>query len=161
VCDLVLPFETDPSFRERIEGVHHAFSRSPLVFGDDTVVHTGDSLEEGYERSLDYFADWNGEVTGVTCYNDLVALEVMKGLRERRLSVPDDVSIIGFDDLKLLDYFPILLTPIQVPTYEMGRRATKLLLDQIDSGTDGSAEQIELNAELVVRSSTAPPSEKR
>jgi len=147
--------------QERVEGVHHAFSRSPLVFGDDTVVHTGDSFEEGYERSRDYFADWNGEVTGVTCYNDLVALGVMKGLREHGLSVPDDVSIIGFDDLKLLDYFPIPLTTIRVPKYEMGRRATKLLLDQIDSGTDGSAEQIELDAELVVRSSTAPPPEKR
>lgn len=147
--------------QERIEGVHHAFSRSPLVFNDDTVVQTGDSFEEGYERSLEFFSDWDGEVTGVTCYNDLVALGVMKGLRELGISVPDDLSIIGFDDLKLLDYFPIPLTTVRVPKYEMGRRATELLLDQIESGTDGSPEQIVLDAELVVRSSTAPPPHKQ
>jgi len=147
--------------QERIEGVHRAFSRSPLVFNDDTVVNTGDSFEEGYERSLDVFAEWNGEVTGVTCYNDLVALGVMKGLRELGISVPDDISIVGFDDLKLLDYFPIPLTTIRVPKHEMGHRATDLLLDQIDSGTTGSPTQIVLDAELVVRSSTAPPPDER
>lgn len=147
--------------QERIEGVHHAFSRSPLVLNDESIVPTGDSFEKGYEQSLDFFSDWDGDVTGVTCYNDLVALGAMKGLRELGISVPGDLSIIGFDDLKLLDYFPIPLTTVRVPKYEMGRRATDLLLDQIDSGTNGSPEQIVLDAELVVRSSTAPPPDEQ
>ena len=143
--------------QERIEGVQRAFSRSPLVFNDNAVVHTGDSFEEGYKRSVDFFSDWNGEVTGVTCYNDLVALGVMKGLREFDLSVPEDISIVGFDDLNLLNYFPIPLTTVRVPKYEMGCRATSLLLEQIQSGSAGPPEQVALDAELVVRSSTAPP----
>ena len=147
--------------QERIEGVHRAFSRSPLVFNDDAVVQTGDSFEEGYERSLAFFSDWDGEVTGVTCYNDLVALGVMKGLRECGLSVPDDISVVGFDDLKLLDYFPIPLTTVRVPKYEMGRRATELLLEQIQSDSVGSPQQVALDAELVVRSSTSPPPSAR
>lgn len=147
--------------QERIEGVHRAFSRSPLVFNDENVIDTGDSFEEGYERSLDYFADWDGEFTGVTCYNDLVALGVMKGLRELDLSVPDDVSVVGFDDLKLLDYFPIPLTTVQVPKYEMGRQATELLLDQIESESVGAPQKVDLDAELVVRSSTSPPPSAR
>lgn len=143
---------------ERIKGVRRAFSRAPLVFNDEVIVHTGDAFEEGYHKALNFFQDWHGAPTAVTCYNDLVALGVMQGLRERGIAVPDEVSVIGFDDLNLLDYFPIPLTTVHVPKDEMGRRAATLLLQQIHS-TDGlSPQRLSLETELVIRSSTAPPS---
>lgn len=145
--------------QERIEGVRRAFSQSPLIFSEDVVVRTGDSFEQGYEKALQHFRDGTGKTTGITCYNDLVALGVMKALRELGMQVPEDVSVVGFDDLNVLNYFPIPLTTVKVPKYEMGRRATELLLQQIQENGQHSTRQIALDAELVIRSSTAPPTE--
>lgn len=145
--------------QERADGVRRAFSRSPLIFDDEIVLETGDSFQQGYEKALDYFAQTERETTAVTCYNDLVALGVMKGLRELDLHVPDDVSVIGFDDLNLLDYFPIPLTTVHVPKYEMGRQAAELLLQQIQGNGTTSSPRISLDADLVVRASSAPPPE--
>lgn len=142
--------------QERIEGVRCAFSRSPLVFDDGVVVRVGDSLEKGYEHTLKRFGEDEDPPTAVTCYNDLVALGVIKGLKELGLRVPEDVSVIGFDDLKVLNHSLISLTTIHVPKYEMGRRAAELLLEQFQDGTE-PPRQITLDAELVVRASTAPP----
>lgn len=145
--------------QERVNGVRRAFSRSPLIFDDGNVVETGDSFQEGYEIALDYFTRGESDTTAVTCYNDLVALGVMKALRELGLEVPGDISVIGFDDLNLLDYFPIPLTTVHVPKYEMGRQAADLLLNQIQGNSNHTSQRISLEAELVVRSSTASPSE--
>lgn len=142
---------------ERVEGVRRAFSHSPLVFDEDRILDTGDSFEEGYEMALDYFSDSETRATAVTCYNDLVALGTVKALRELGLDVPGDVSVIGFDDLNLLDYFPNPLTSIRVPKQEMGRQATELLLRQMQGNGATSSERIYLEADLMVRSSTAPP----
>lgn len=144
---------------ERVEGVRRAFSRSPLIFDDDIVIQTGDSFQEGYERTLEYFTDKKDRATAITCYNDLVALGVMKGLRELSLDVPGNVSVVGFDNLNLLDYFPIPLTTVHVPKYQMGRKAAELLLQQIQGDGTQSPQQISLDAELVVRSSTDSPRE--
>ena len=144
---------------ERIEGVRRAFSRSPLIFSNECVVRAGDSFQAGYETTLNYFADTDDEPrpTAVTCYNDLVALGVMKGLREQGYTVPGDVSVVGFDDLNLLDYVSTPLTTVHVPKREMGFRATELLLQQIQGNGSSSPQRISLDAELIVRSSTAPP----
>lgn len=146
--------------QERIEGVRRAFSRSPLIFTDDVVLQAGDSFREGYECTLDYFKN-KGEATAVTCYNDLVALGVMKGLRELGLSVPGDVSVVGFDNLKLLDYSTASLTTMHVPKCQMGLQATELLLEQIRGEAKSSPQRISLDAELIERSSTAAPMGER
>lgn len=146
--------------RKRVEGVRRAFSESHLVYTPDTKVAVGDSFEAGYKRGLEYFGDMEEakRPTGVTCYNDLTALGLMKALRELGISVPEEVSLVGFDDLDVLEYFPISLTTIRVPKQEMGRRATEILLQRIESGQPQTPEQISLEAELVNRNSTAPPS---
>lgn len=156
--------------QERIEGVRRAFSESRLIYDPDTtVVQAGDSFAEGYERGLDYFTPEAAEKesenerpndecpTAVTCYNDLVALGLMRALRERGISVPEEVSVVGFDDLDLLDYFPISLTTVRVPKRKMGRRAAEILIRQIESSKAPPPNKISLEATLIARSSTAPP----
>jgi DNA-binding LacI/PurR family transcriptional regulator len=142
---------------ERVEGVRRAFSRSPLIYRDDLIMNAGDSFEDGYEATLNYFSE-RRPATALTCYNDLVALGAMRALRELDLAVPGDVSVVGFDDLKLLNYFPIPLTTIRVPKHEMGARAAELIHRQVQGQTPDNCRRVSLDAELIVRSSTAPPS---
>jgi DNA-binding LacI/PurR family transcriptional regulator len=142
--------------QERAAGVRRAFSESHLVFHESMIVAAGDAAEDGYRAGLEYFGQRGEELaTAVTCYNDLVAIGLLRALRELEIGVPEEVSVIGFDDLSLLDYFPVPLTTVHVPKYEMGKRAAEMLMRQIESPRDFQVEKVFLDAELVLRASTA------
>lgn len=143
--------------QERSEGVRRAFSESHLVFDDSMLLCVGASLEEGYRKGLEFFrARGNNHPTAVTCYNDLVAIGLLRALRELGIQVPDDVSVIGFDDLKILEYLPLPLTTVHVPKYEMGRRAAEMVIRLIEANGEVPAERVFLDAKLVIRESTRP-----
>jgi len=134
---------------ERVEGVRRAFSGQRLVFGDDDVVPAGARLEDGYRSGLAL-----NRPTAVTCYNDLVALGVMRALRELGLRVPDDVSVIGYDDIDMASYASVPLTTVRVPKEEMGRQAAEILIQHIEALDAGTIEKVCLQAKLIVREST-------
>lgn len=143
---------------ERAEGVRRACSESHLVFDETMIVQAGHSLEDGYRTGLEYFRGRCPEErpTAVTCYNDLVAVGLLKALQELRIRVPQDVSVIGFDDLRLLGALDLSLTTVRVPKYSMGRRAAELLFRRMEGGAELPAERVSLDADLVVRDSTRP-----
>lgn len=142
---------------ERVEGVRRAHSAHRLAMGEDDIVHTGAGLKEGYDAAIGYFRDRADRPTAVTCYNDLVAIGVLRALRELGLRVPDDVSVIGFDDIDIVSYLAVPLTTVRMPRYAIGQRATRLLIETAEADTVPPAQKVMLDAELVIRASTAPP----
>jgi LacI family transcriptional regulator len=88
--------------------------------------------------------------------NDLEAVGVIEAARRCRLSVPGDLSVVGFDDSVYASASSPQLTTVRQPFAEMGEVAYQLLSDQID-GRDSASVRVELAATLVVRDSTAPP----
>ncbi|HEV7838700.1 MAG TPA: substrate-binding domain-containing protein, partial [Gemmatimonadaceae bacterium] len=96
--------------------------------------------------------------TAVTCYNDLVAMGVCKALNELGLVCPDDVSVVGFDDIKFCDTHAVPLTSVRVPKFEMGDLAAQMLIRHIESKQTVTPQKVYLDAALVIRQSTAPPS---
>jgi DNA-binding LacI/PurR family transcriptional regulator len=142
--------------QERIDGVRRACSGSHVIFTDADVVRAGAHLEDGYRAGLQYFRDRPAaeRPTAVTCYNDLVALGLCRALAELGIRVPDDVSVIGFDDIPLLEYLTVPLTTVRVPKFEMGRIATQLLIRHVESKESVPPQKVYLEAELVVRRST-------
>lgn len=146
--------------RERIDGVRQACSAALVRFGDAHLVPAGAQLEDGYRAALAYFgACAPGErPTAVTCYNDLVAVGVCSALAALGLRVPEDVSVVGFDDIPLARFLPAPLTTVRVPKHETGRLAAELLLAQIERGTaEPAPERRYLEAALQLRASTAAP----
>ncbi len=141
---------------ERVDGVRRAFSRSSLMFTDEAIIPAGAHLEDGYRAGLRYFSDLppSERPTGVTCYNDLVALGLCRALAELGLSVPGDVSVIGFDDLAMIPYMGVALTTVHVPKVEMGERATEMLIRLIEARKALPPERICFDGNLVVRAST-------
>jgi LacI family transcriptional regulator, repressor for deo operon, udp, cdd, tsx, nupC, and nupG len=93
--------------------------------------------------------------TGVICASDLLALGVVRGVRRDGLRVPDDVSVIGYDDSALMTCTDPPLTTVRQPIEPMGRSAVATLISQIN-GTAVSTEELLFEPELVVRASTAP-----
>jgi LacI family transcriptional regulator len=143
---------------ERAEGVRHAFSGSHLKFDESMIVPAGDAMDDGYRAGRELFsqATPSERPTAVTCYNDLVAIGLLRALAELGLHVPQDVSVVGCDDLKILAYLPISLTTVHVPKYEMGRRAAEMVIRRIEEGGELPVERVFLEARLVVRESTRP-----
>lgn len=94
--------------------------------------------------------------TAIFAINDSVAVECMKALKEMGLSVPEDVSVIGFDDNPVCQHVSPLLTTIRQPAYRMGQRAAEILMSAVEDGFEGSQETVEvmLKPEIVIRQST-------
>jgi LacI family transcriptional regulator len=93
-----------------------------------------------------------GEVTAVLAANDLMAIGATRQLLSRGLSVPDDVSVAGFDDILIAEYAPVPLTTMRVPTYQIGREGASLVLGAL-RGDDPA--DISVEGELVERESVA------
>jgi LacI family transcriptional regulator/LacI family repressor for deo operon, udp, cdd, tsx, nupC, and nupG len=92
-------------------------------------------------------------VTAVFCYNDMVAIGVLTACQERGIAVPEELSVIGFDDIKMASYVTPPLTTIQQPKVELGRLAAQVLLDLLKNQP---GQNHLLSPVLTIRASTAP-----
>lgn len=142
--------------QERIDGVRRACSASHIIFGDDGVVRAGAHAEDGYRAGMEYFRDRPAaeRPTAVTCYNDLVALGLCRALAELGISVPGDVSVVGFDDIHILEFLPLRLTSVRVPKFHMGQLAAQMLIRHIESRETLPPQRLFLETEVVARDST-------
>jgi LacI family transcriptional regulator len=92
------------------------------------------------------------ELTGIFCFNDLVAIGALQACHELGRRVPDDVAIVGFDNIPLASYVTPALTTIHTARYELGVRASETLLAHL--GGETPRVDIILPVELIVRAST-------
>jgi LacI family transcriptional regulator len=141
--------------QQRIAGVRHACSASHLIFTDDHIVRAGAHLADGYRAGLAYFRACPAESrpTAVTCYNDLVATGLYRALAELGLRVPDDVSVIGWDDIPLAEYLSVPLTTVRMPKARMGALAAQMLIKHVEAHTVLPPQHMTLESELIVRAS--------
>ncbi|MGB2870191.1 MAG: LacI family DNA-binding transcriptional regulator [Bacteroidota bacterium] len=142
--------------QERIEGFRHAFSESTLIFHEDLIVPIGSHYEESYKKTLEFFKNKKREdyPTAIVCFNDHQALAVMMALKELSISVPNDLSIIGNDDIYYAKIYPTPLTTIRAPQLDIGTKAAEILIRNIESSTLLSVERVVLETEFVVRESS-------
>jgi len=94
--------------------------------------------------------------TAIVCYDDLAAIGAIRALREHGLRVPQDVSVVGFDDIQSAAFNNPSITTIRQPLHEMGMSAARLLLQRI-RGQGTIPRVLSIMPELVVRESTCPP----
>ncbi len=99
------------------------------------------------------------DITAIFAANDLLAVGALRTMREIGVRVPDDISLVGYNDMPLVDLIDPPLSTVHVPQYEMGREAARLLLMELE-GEDGiRGRSVQLPSHLVVRGSTAAPRE--
>jgi LacI family transcriptional regulator len=90
----------------------------------------------------------------IFCANDLLALGVLRALSQAGVRVPDDVALIGYDDIEFSSAAAVPLSSIRQPTYQLGKLATELLLEECDDPGGHAHQQIMFQPELVVRESS-------
>ncbi len=143
---------------ERFSGYRYALDWADIPFDPELVYH-GDGNPGGGMEGIERLLRLAERPTAVFCYDDMTALGALRQIHRRGLTVPADVSVIGFDDLHVVRYLEPPLTTVRQPMAEMGRLAMERLLE-ILAGSK-SEHNIKVPGELIVRESTAPPGGKK
>jgi DNA-binding LacI/PurR family transcriptional regulator len=151
---------------DRWEGINQAAARLGLTIDPDLMVQlqrrpfppAPPVPEEGYMFAQKLLAR-NQPFTALFAFNDIAAIGAMSAFRDVGLRVPDDVSIIGFDDIQAAAFMNPPLTTIRQPLHHMGDLAAKTLLRRIKE-ENAEPEDILVQPELVVRESTCQPSQQ-
>jgi LacI family transcriptional regulator, galactose operon repressor len=139
-----------PSAAARLDGYRRALQEAGA---EELVEQAADwGLEDGL-AAASRLLERNAGFTALFAHSDLIALGAIRRLREAGLRVPDDVSVVGYDDLPVADYVEPALTTVHQPMREVGEVAAGLLLDQLAGGAPPPAATHLLPARLVVRQS--------
>lgn len=129
----------------------HSLEPRIQLAGDLVASHHPAELEAGYVGMSALLR--NSRPDGVFCTNDLMALGAMRAAADAGVAIPEEMAMVGFDDIPLSAYAIPSLTTVAQPSAEMGTRAASLLLSQIETGQP-AVESIEFTTTLVVREST-------
>jgi LacI family transcriptional regulator len=113
------------------------------------------SPESGY-RLVEELLRRTRDFTAVFCFNDIAAIGAIRALKDAGLGVPEDVSVIGFDDILGASYHTPSITTVRQPLEEMGREGARILLERIANPADAFKAQLVLQPQLIVRESTGP-----
>ncbi|WP_077624539.1 GntR family transcriptional regulator [Sediminibacillus massiliensis] len=158
-------FKTDDlQGTRRMKGYLKAHRANKLPVNPDYILtYSTDEKVERPTQFLQEVLDSDEKATAMVCYNDELALKLLDVLRERKIKVPDEMSIVGFDDSFLAEVSEVKLTTISHPKTELGKKAGEMILNMIKSKNsqtkafDGS---FIFEPELIVRSSTNSLDEK-
>ena len=110
------------------------------------------NMEEGY-KIVKKILSKEFDFTAIATFNDYIAMGALKAILERNLKVPDDIAIVGYDDIEFVSLSIVPLTTIQLPKYLLGRKAAELLLTKM-TGRKRKYQSIFLEPNLIVRNST-------
>lgn len=138
---------------DRLKGYKQALATADIAF-DESLVRNGDWLPlRGYEAALDLLS-LDPPPTAIFCGNDLMAIGVLEAASERGFRVPEDLSVMGYDDQELARYTHPPLSTLVLPNYEMGQRAAEILIDMTVHEKHIRPMTIKIDGPLVPRGTT-------
>ncbi|HLJ45249.1 MAG TPA: LacI family DNA-binding transcriptional regulator [Bryobacteraceae bacterium] len=143
------------AFLERLAGTG--------ILEEDELVREGDHTIEGGLEAMTHLLALAVPPTAVLASNDLTAIGAMRAIRRKGWSVPDDVSVIGFDDIHFAEFTEPPLTTVALSRWELAENAIRALVSQIDareSGREANGAEFYVKPSLVIRQSTGSPKRK-
>ena len=147
--------------QERLKGFRHEMSAAQLAVPDEYVFHGPAGRPNGGVVGAQHFLSLPELPTAIVCFNDMMAIGVIRTLQQAGLRVPEDCSVTGFDDITFAAYAHPPLTTFEQPKYQLGYEAAQMMMKKLDptseSVPDSQPEMHVLRGKMVVRLSTAPP----
>ncbi|MGC8779347.1 MAG: LacI family DNA-binding transcriptional regulator [Anaerolineae bacterium] len=140
---------------DRLAGYRRALAEAGLPCDERLIFPGRFTLEAGRRMAQEALA-LSPRPTALFAANNFIAIGAYRALRDAGLTVPDDISLVAFDDLPSALILEPFLTVVSQPAYEMGRRATELLLDRLANSASADCQEIVLPVEIVVRRSSGP-----
>ena len=139
------------SSQNRLAGYRHALAKAKIKF-DLSLIVQGNGFPDGSDVIMQLLTH-DPAPTAVFCYNDLTAIGALRVLKQRGVCVPNDISLVGFDDIPFASYVDPPLTTIQQPMFEMGQRAMEIAL-KLMNDPDAKVPNVIIQSTLVEREST-------
>jgi len=142
---------------QRCRGYFRTLKTHGLLPFRQVEISSGMALEHGYEAMQRLLTHPDSIPTAVFAFNDMIALGAMRAIRESGRRIPDDVALVGYDDIPMAGFSTPTLTTVRQPLLEMCRRGVNLLLDMLEGRLPpGYYERIVLQPELIIRESSGP-----
>ncbi len=141
--------------RDRLAGYRKALCDNGLEYDEKLIKYGEYKIEWGKNGIIELLSE-NKNFDAIFCGNDLIAVGAVKELKKLGFNIPDDIGIMGFDDIYLAGLVEPSLTTVRQPNYEMGYKAMELLLKNLNSSdrkVNKEAEIIILNTEIIERNS--------
>lgn len=145
------PMTSTPA-QNRYSGYRKALTDYSIAFDPRLVIEGNYKSESGYEATVEALK-LPVPFDGVFCGNDMIALGAIRALQEARIKIPEDVGVVGFDDIYLATVVSPRLTTVRQPNYQMGYKAAEMLISLIHN-PKSTISDVVLKTELVVREST-------
>ncbi|NNL17119.1 MAG: LacI family DNA-binding transcriptional regulator [Boseongicola sp.] len=139
----------------RREGMVEERARLGLPVRSEWIIRGDFSLSSGHEAATQILA-MDERPTAVFCSADMVAFGLISGLQAGGVRVPEDISVVGFDDIEMSEYYVPALTTIRQDRQRLGGRAADVLLDRLKNRSGIYEQEEPVPVELIVRDSTAP-----
>lgn len=114
---------------DRLEGYRQALMAHGIVYREEFVLRCNFEFDEGYKAVEKFLDVSNDKVTAIFAQNDMMAIGIMKALKEKGLKIPEDIAVIGFDNIPLASFVTPMLSTVAVPIYELGRTAMRIMSD--------------------------------
>ncbi|QCZ53026.1 transcriptional regulator LacI family [Levilactobacillus brevis] len=149
---VVMPEHPTQNLRIRLAGFKAQLVDQQIPLADSAVITSPMTKLGGYQATAAVLAQ---HPTAVFAINDETALGLMRGLHEQGVRVPDDISVLGYDDIDLDEYVVPKLTTIHQPVVTMGQQATELLINRVQNQRQ-PAQMVDLPVVLKQRESTGP-----
>ncbi|WP_266158938.1 LacI family DNA-binding transcriptional regulator [Dyella silvatica] len=150
---------TSPICVDRERGYQLALQRAKIRL-NPALTAVGDFSIEAGERAIERLLSQARSFSAVFCSNDEMAIGAMRALSSHGLRVPEDVSVVGFDDIRFARYTTPSLTTVAQPKNALGREAMTMMIELLNDPQVPPRKRV-LSADLVVRGSTAPRTSKR
>lgn len=116
---------------ERLRGYERALKEFNIELNKDITYFKSFQVGTGYEGTLTILK--TGIIDSIFCANDLIAIGAIKALRENNIKIPDEIKIIGFDDIIISEYLDPPLTTVRQPIYDLGQNAIDILINLIEN----------------------------
>jgi len=139
------------SAKERMMGYKKAFSENELKFDEKLIKEGALKMEDGYRITKEMLAS-KLDFTAIFAYSDLVAFGIIKALKEKKYKIPNDVAVVGYDNINLGFSAELPLTTVHIPKYELGTEGMKLLVTKINTQMD-EPQKVVLKTKLIIRDS--------
>ncbi|MDH7488744.1 MAG: LacI family DNA-binding transcriptional regulator [Anaerolineae bacterium] len=142
------------SSQARMDGYRAALEAAGIAF-DPALVAEGDGRPAAATHATEHLLSRGVRPTAIFCYNDMTAIGTIRALKKAGIRVPDDVSVVGYDDIPIVEYLDPPLTTIRQRKYDMGCMAMDMLLRLLNGAAD--VQDVTIEPTLVVRESTSAP----
>jgi LacI family transcriptional regulator len=147
---------------DRVAGCRRALEEAGLTLDDEMVRYGGFNFgslnqADGHRMAQEVLAAPGGPPTAIFAANNFIAFGAIRALKEAGIRVPDDMSVVAFDDLPAEWVSDPFLTVAAQPAYEIGRRATAMLLGRLAGEREADGEDVVLPFDLIIRRSSAAP----